>query len=155
MERPATLGIRPTAYVVWGALVFGVVTFAVVASFVGPELRRGSAQAPDVLAELSLAVAVAGVLASRLVPPRLRRPADRDPDAFAMSRNVVAAALCEGAALFGLVAWMLTGSAWGAVGAAIALAGLISCFPGEARWRWLTADAQARPGAGGPSRMIR
>ncbi len=156
MDRPSsTLGIRATAYVVWGSLLLGVVAFAGVAAFVGPGLRRGGGPAPDTLAHVALAVAVGGVLASRLVPLRLRRPSGLDPDAFATSRNIVAAALCEGPALLGLVAWMLTGSAAAVAAVALPLAGLVSCFPGDARWRWLTSDRQARPGAGGPSRMVR
>jgi len=156
MNRPPpALGFRTTAYVVWGSLLLGVLAFTVVAAFVGPGMRSRGAPAPDALAHVALAVAVGGVLASRLVPPRLRRPAGRDPDAFAMSRNIVAAALCEGPALFGLVAWMVTGGATALVAIAIALAGLVSCFPGDARWRWLTSDAEARPGAGGPPRMVR
>jgi hypothetical protein len=156
MDRPpAHLGIRTTAYVVWGSLLLGVVAFAAAAAVAGPGMRRGGVQAPEVIAGAALALAAAGALASRLLPPRLRRPADRDPDAFAMSRNIVAAGLCEGPALFGLVAWMLTDSPWAVVATAIAIAGLVACFPGDARWRWLAADAPARPGPGGPSRMVR
>ena len=97
-----------------------------------------------------------GLLGSRLVPARLRPPPGVDRDAFALTRNIVAAALCEGPGLFGTVAWMLTGSTWAVLAIAIAVAGLVACFPGETRWRTLVADAAPSRGTGGgPSRMVR
>ncbi len=157
MTTTPALGFRRTAYVIWGALLFGVLTFAAVAAFVGPGMRQqGSDVAPLFLADLSVALALVGVLASRIVPPRLGpRPGVDDPEALALTRNIVATSLCEGTALFGVIAWMLTGSERAVLGLAIAVAGILSSFPGDARWRSLVPAAPAQPGRSGPSRMVR
>ena len=152
MTTPMSVS-RRNAYIIWGALLLGVLSFAAVASIVAPGVRAGS-HAPDVLAEIAVALSVVCVVLSRVVPGRLRQPSGVDPEAFALSRNIVAAALCEGPSLFAIVAWMLTGRAWAAVGFAFAVAGLVACFPGDARWRSLVpAVGSARDAA--RSRLVR
>lgn len=148
------LGVRRTAYIIWGALFLGVLMFAAIAAFVGPGLRRGGSHGPYVLADVALAVAVVCLLASRLVPPRMKPPSGADPEAFALSRNIVAQALGEGAGLLGIIAWMLTGRELAFVAVAIAIAGMLACFPGDARWRTLVGGSGPRDRAG-PSRMVR
>jgi len=151
----STPDIRRVAYVIWGALLLGPLSFAGVVSLVGSGLRPPGRPAPWLLAELSLAFAFAAVIGSRVVP-RLMRPAPGvSPEQFALTRNVVALALCEGASLIGLVAWMLTGGEWAVVAAAMGVAGLIACFPGDARWRSLLPAEGGGGGRGGPQRMVR
>lgn len=150
-----TSDVRRTAYVIWGALLLGPLAFAVIASQVGPGLRAPGEQPLEILAQLSLAFAVASVLGSRVLPRLLRLQPGLPPEQVALTRNIIALALCEGAALFGLVAWMITGSEWGVVAAAMGIAGLVSCFPGDARWRSLLPPEPGRGGPAGPSRMVR
>lgn len=146
---PAPLPARPsprlTAWITWGALVFGVLAFAVVAALVGPGLRRGlTAPIPEVLPPAALGVAILLLVASRIVPGAL--PSGTPP----LARNIVATALGEAAALMGLVAWMLTGSAQALAAAGVGLAAMLACLPGDARWRVLggeTATGGAAPRA--------
>ncbi len=156
MTTTPALGFRRTAYVIWGALLFGVLTFAAVAAFVGPSFRQSGEPAPLFLADLSVALAVVGVLASRIVPSQMRpRPGAEDPDALAMSRNIVASGLCEGTGLFGVITWMLTGSERSVLAIAIAVAGILACFPSDSRWRSLVPATTGQRGPSGPSRMVR
>jgi len=149
------LAVRRTSYVIWAALLFGLVAFAAVASFVGPGFRSPDAPPIPLLAELSLGFAFVALTASRIVPRLLKPAPGIPPESFALTRNVVAMALCEGAALFALVVWMLTGREWAVVAAAMGFAGVISCYPGDARWRSLLPADPSRGGTGGPSRMVR
>ncbi len=150
-----TSDVRRNAYVIWGALLAGPLVFAVIASQVGPGLRDPEGPPLEILAHLSLAFAAASVLASRVLPRLLRLPPGLPPEQVALTRNVIALALCEGSALFGLVAWMVTGSEWALVAAAMGIAGIVSCFPGDARWRSLLPQEPGRGGPGGPPRMVR
>lgn len=151
----SALAVRRASYAIWGALLLGPLVFAIVALRVGPGLHRSGGAAPAILAELSLALALLAVLGSRLVPRLLRPAPGASPDQVALTRNVVALSLCEAAALLGLVAWMLTGGEWSVVAAAMGIAGVISCFPGDARWRSLLPADPGRGGPGGPPRMVR
>ena len=87
------------------------------------------------------------------------------PDQLALTRTVIAGALCEGPALFALVGLMVARDAslflpWG-----LSLAALLAHFPGAGRWERLGAGAtggEGGPGPGGPppsagppSRMVR
>ena len=155
--KPAP-SLRSVAYVIWGALVFGVLMFAAVAAFVGPGLREGmGSQPPGVLPIVALAVAAGLLAASRILPRALR--AGTPP----LTRNIVAVALGEAGALLGVVAWMLTGSGTALAAIGIGLAAMLSCFPGDARWRSLggmdraggagpSLDRSGGPGFGGPGR---
>ena len=147
--------VRRTAYVTWGALLVGPLVFAVIASQVGPTLRAPGEEPLAILAQLSLAFAFASVLGSRVLPRLLPLPPGLPPEQVALTRNIVALALCETSALFGLVAWMVTGSEWAVVAAAMGIAGVVSCFPGDARWRSLLPSEPGRGGPGGPPRMVR
>lgn len=149
-----TSAIRRNAYVIWGALLAGSIVFALVASQVGPLVAPGE-KPVAILAQLSLAFAFAAVLGSRVLPRLLRPSPGLSPEQVALTRNVVAGAMCEGAALFGIVASRVTGSAWAMIAFAMGFAGLVSCFPGEARWRSLLPGAPPDGRPAGPSRMVR
>jgi hypothetical protein len=159
---PAPLAARPsprlTAWITWGALIFGVLAFSAVAAFVGPGLRRGMpSPLPDVVPLAALGLSILLLVASRLVPGAL--PAGTPP----LTRNIVALAIGEAGALAGLVAWMLTGSGQALAAAGVGLAAMLACFPGDARWRLLggetatggagaTADRSGGPGFGAGGR---
>ncbi len=138
---------RRTGVIVWCAIAGGLTTFAVVATVVGPRTQN---QESAFIARIAVAMAVLLVASSRVVPRRVQAR-DLTPGSVAMTRTIIAAALCEGAGLFGCIAWILTGSTWAPVAVAIALAGLLLALPTEARWRELGGQA----GGAAPSRPNR
>lgn len=128
--------LRLTAYVIWGALVVGVLLFAAVAAFVGPGLRRGISPLPEALPLGALVLSIVLLAASRFVPGAMRG-ARTTP----LARNIVALGLGEAGALLGVVAWMLTGSGYALAAVGIGLAAMLACFPGDARWRVLGGES--------------
>ncbi len=152
---------RRIAVVIWACLVGGVVIFSGVALLVpaggsmGPELA-------SVLLLATLAVAALSVALSFWIPRRIRPGgAVVAPDQLALSRSVVAEALCEGPALFAMVGFMVTRDASLLLPYAVSLAALLAHFPGAARWERLRAVGQGGapggPGGAGdrPARMVR
>lgn len=146
---------RRAAYVIWGALLLGLLVFAAIASYLAPGFRSRGQPSPALLAQIALAFAFSAVLGSRVLPRLMRPSPGVAREQFALTRNIVALALCESAALVGLVAWILTGGEWALVAAAMGIAGVIACFPGDARWRSLLPGEPGRGGANGPTRMVR
>jgi hypothetical protein len=97
---------------------------------------------------LAVGTSVLGIVLSRLLPPRIGVPQARGGrDALAMTRSLVGWALCEGVAIFPLVAHLLQpdGRLLG-VFAVDALA-LVLLFPTPDHWAELAA--QPEPGAPG------
>ena len=161
MPQPS---LRRTAVVIWGALLGGVAVFSAVALAVplgrpmDPELA-----APLLLAALGTAVLSVGL--SFWLPRRIRPAgAVATPDQLALTRTVIASALCEGPALFALVGLMITRDASLFLPYALSLGALLAHVPGAGRWQRLGAgaagEAGPRPGgpgtgAGPPNRMVR
>jgi hypothetical protein len=150
---------RRIAVVIWAGLVGGVVVFSGVALLVpmggsmGPELASA-------LLAVTLAVAAISVALSFWIPRRMRPGgAVVTPDQLAMSRSVVAGALCEGPALFAVLGVMLTRDASLLLPYALSLVALLAHFPGAARWERLrSGGGPGGPGAAGgrpPARMVR
>ena len=71
----------------------------------------------------------------------------------AFSRLLVAWAILEGAAMFPLVAYLVTGDPFLFLLVAVVIAANASLFPSEARWASLAA--QPLPSAAGKGRMVR
>lgn len=146
-SRPPALPSRRTAVIIWGALLAGVIGFSVVAAVAGPNVRRGATGEGlgQVLGAVAACMALTCLVVSIALPPRLRRfPAGTPPDGVALTRTIVASALNEGAALFAVVAWMVTGSPWPLAALAVSLAGLLLAFPSQGRWARLGGSV---PGA--------
>ncbi len=154
---------RRIAVVIWTALLGGVVIFSGVALLVpmgrplGPELA-------SVLLLVTLAVAALSVALSFWIPRRIRPGgAVVTGDQLALSRTVIAAALCEGPTLFAVVGLVLTRDASLLLPYAVSLIALLSHFPGSARWERLRAGGRDdAPGGGSgtaggrpPPRMVR
>ena len=154
---------RRIAVVIWAALFGGVVIFSGVALLVpmgrplGPELA-------SVLLLATLAVAAISVAFSFWIPRRIRPGgAVVTGDQLALTRTVIASALCEGPALFAVVGLMLTRDASLLLPYAVSLVALLAHFPGSARWERLRAGGRddapggGSGGAGGrpPARMVR
>lgn len=141
--------LRRTAVVVWGVLAGGVVLFAAVATRM-PPARAGGERLAAVLLPAVAGVAVVFVLLSWILPGRIRPGGPvSTPDQLALSRSVVACALCEGPALFAVVGLMLTRAPAMLLPFALAAGALLAHYPGRGRWERLGADA--RP-PGGPDR---
>jgi hypothetical protein len=89
---------------------------------------------------LTAAVSVVAIAASRLLPPKLG-PFHAGAEATAFTRLLVAWALCEAAALFPMVAWIVAGDLRliGVFG--VDVLALVLLFPSDHRW------ASLRPGA--------
>lgn len=154
---------RRIAVVIWAALLGGVLIFSGVALLVpmgrplGPELA-------SVLLLVTLAVAVLSVALSFWMPRRIRPGgAVVTGDQLALTRSVIAAALCEGPTLFAVVGLLLTHDASLLLPYAVSLIALLAHFPGSARWERLRAGGRDdAPGGGSgaaggrrPSRMVR
>jgi hypothetical protein len=128
---------RTAARLVWGSTLVIPVSFAAVASSFRweggqPESRSG-------FFWISVLVSALCVALARVLPPRIRQvPAGREATAFI--RLVVAWALCEGAALLPLVAWMLTDDPRLLAVCAVDLLALVMLYPSAARWASLVPD---------------
>lgn len=154
--RPMPPPTRRTGLVVWGALLAGLVLFAGVAGYVGPNVQRRGAAEVERLGEIFLYLAggmsALMLLLSFVIPARVRTAPQAGPDALAMSRTIVASAANEGPALFCIVAWMTTGNPWLAAPFALSILGLLLAFPSEARWARLGG---APPPGASRNRMVR
>ncbi len=162
MPQPS---LRRVAVVIWIALVGGVVVFSMVALAV-PVGRPVGPELASVLLLVTLAMAVLSVGFSFWIPRRIRPGgAVATPDQLALTRSVVAGALCEGPALFALVGLMVARDASMLLPYAVSLFALLVHFPGAARWRRLgAATGDGAPGGppgpgavggGTPNRMVR
>jgi hypothetical protein len=134
MTSPRLTGVsvtRRAANYVWLTLL--VVPFAFLAVVLGlPRARPGPELVP-VFFWISIVASVLGVALSRWLPPRLA--AERaGPDATAFLRLIVAWALCEGAAVLPLVAFVITGDTRLVGVFALDMLALVLLFPSDARW---------------------
>jgi hypothetical protein len=160
------------ATIVWAALVAGVTAFLAIAAYLvlgvrsGPIVPLDPAVAPLLLGA-SAAVSLVTVAVSWLWAVRMRVVAPRGdasrparaapyppgPEADAVTRLVVAGALCEGGALLALVAFLATADAVALAPFAVSYLALLAHFPGDRHWAQLVGTPQ---GAGaGSNRMIR
>lgn len=148
---------RVVATIVWASLLAGPTIFLGIALFLVVGVRGGaglgSAVADPALIGVSLALSVATVALSWLwaVRMRLARPAQGGvprrgaaaglppgPEADAVSRLVVACALCEGGALAAVVVFLLTGNPLALAPYALSWLALAAHFPGDRHWAQLT-----------------
>ncbi|ACL63937.1 conserved hypothetical protein [Anaeromyxobacter dehalogenans 2CP-1] len=140
---------RRNAVIIWRALAAAPVLFLAVA-FAFP---LAGESAPDIAQPLLLVLTVAvgvEVAVSWLWAVRMRPAATPTGPALtrerlALTRLIVATALCEGAALFAVVVFMVTRDTRALPPWAIAFAALVSHFPGDRHWARLSRE----PGAAG------
>ena len=142
------------ALAVWTGMLLTPLFFAGVAlaTPARPEMR-----APELAAMflwMAAAVAGLGIVMSRVLPRRIGpRGEGASREATAFVRLLAAWAILEGAALFPLVAYLITGNPLLFLVAACAIAAHVSLFPGEQRWASLAA--QPLPSGGPKGRMVR
>ena len=137
---------RGAATAAWGSMVVLPFFFMAVADSARWGAVRAETTTP--LFWLTVAVSAVAIAASRLLPPRLG-PFHAGAEATAFTRLLVAWALCEAAALFPMVAWIVAGDLRliGVLG--IDVLALVLLFPSDHRW------ASLRPGAAPSARRSR
>lgn len=154
---PSFGNLRRTAAVAWWSMVllpfaFMVLVFGFAAEYpVQPQLR-----------ELLFWIAIAGsafqIALSRVLPGRLA-PRAPGPDAVAFARLLVAWALCESAALFPLVAYLVTGDPRLVGVFGVDLLALVLLYPSDGRWESAAPAVDRGPPAAAVSaakrRMVR
>jgi drug/metabolite transporter (DMT)-like permease len=143
---------RRVAVVVWAGMVSTPVLFAAAAFTAAPPREMRSPELAGMFFWMAAAVVGLGIALSRLLPSRIRQRGPGPRDAVAFTRLVVGWAILEGAAIFPLVAQLVTGDPFLYLLFAVALAALVGLFPSEARW----ASHAVQPiETGGPDRMVR
>jgi hypothetical protein len=162
---------RRTATILWAAVLVGPTAFLGVALYVVFGLREGAglgtALPEPALLGVSSAISVITVALSWLWAVRMRvrapppgapapaRPAPYPPgpEADAVTRLIVACALCESGALASVIVFLVTGSLLALASYALSWFALAAHFPGERHWSRLVGTPL---GAGaGSNRMIR
>jgi hypothetical protein len=138
---------RRIGTIVWAALVAGALAFFAATLYV---TMPGDAGLVPVMLPVAAGLAVVDVAASWLWAVRMRVPAPPggpapSPDAAALTRLIVASALCEGAALFALVAFLVTRDAVMLAPFGVSLVALLAHFPGDRHWARLVGSPAAAP----------
>jgi hypothetical protein len=125
---------RRAATLVWGSML--VVPFFFMALADASRQGGGRREATALLFWLTVGTSAALIALSRALPARLG-PFRAGSAATAFSRLVVAWSLCEAAALFPLVAWIVTGDPRliGVFG--VDLLALVLLYPSDPRWQSL------------------
>lgn len=147
---------RLVATIVWAALLGGATMFLGVALYLVFGLRGGAGVAAPLDAEpvfigASLVLSVVTVALSWRFAVRLALPGARGgvalrgggaippgPEADALTRLLVACALCEGGALAAICVFLLTGNALALAPYALSWLALAAHFPGDRHWAQLT-----------------
>ncbi len=146
-----------TLRIIWGALIQGVVIFAVIALVVRRDKGIVAANAFDmsnVLVPFGLGLAALQLVLSFVVPPFIAKAAlsklgrdakgakaepgweewpPRAPVFWPVFQTsfIIRAALLEGAGFFNLIAYLITGSAVSITASAVIIASLLALFPNE------------------------
>ncbi len=145
---------RSVAVAVWAGMLLTPLFFAGVTLAIRPRPDMRAPELGGMFLWMATAVAGLGIVMSRVLPPRIGpRGQGASRDATAFVRLLVAWAILEGAALFPLVAFLITGEALLFVAVAGVVAAHVSLFPGPDRWRSLAA--QPLPSHGGDGRKVR
>jgi hypothetical protein len=149
--RRASIAPREVAVLIWAAHL------ALLAIFLGVVLalppRHDASISPELLLALALATSVLGIACSRLLPPRIgTRQAGGRREVVALTRLIIAWSLCEGVAIFPLVAFLLVRDARLLAVLAVDVVALLSLFPSVERWAALSVGTVTPPP---PTRMVR
>jgi hypothetical protein len=150
----AVVPSRRVAVIIWSALVGGLLLFAAVATYVGPQFWRQANPVAPLLAAFAVGLACLELVLSLVLPKRLTaRVVQAAPGTRALQQTIIASALNEGAGLFGVVTWLLGGLPLSLVAITIALVGLLLAFPSARRWEAMGGAPPAS--AARPNRLVR
>jgi len=145
---------RRVAVAVWAGMLVTPLLFALVTLARPPSPDIRSPELSGMFLWMAAAVAGLGIVMSRALPRRIGPRGDgASRNTMALARLLVAWGILEGAALFPLVAYLVTGSPLLFLVALAVLAAHLSLFPTEERWASLAA--QPLPSRGGKGRMVR
>lgn len=122
------LPTRSTQIIIWLVMLISIGMYYVVAKVAQPQ----GAQENPILVRVLLVMAAALVVGSFVAKSRFAAGAATAANAARIQqlRLIVALALCEAAALFGLVVWFVTGWQYFWVFLALGAAGQLLHFPG-------------------------
>jgi hypothetical protein len=148
---PSAVTPRRVAVVVWAAMLLVPFAFLALTSAL-PPARAGAKEMRDLLFWLVAGISALAIVLSRALPRRIGPRTGADGrDLVAFTRLVIAWSLCEAAALFPLVARMLTEDARLLAFFALNVLALATLFPSEGRWAALAAPG----GPGSSGRLVR
>ncbi len=153
---PSFGNLRRAASLAWWAMVVLPFAFLAVVLGFGDVVPRGEGL-QDTFFWIAIASSLLQVGLSRVLPAHLS-PRAPGPDGVAFARMLVAWALCESAALFPLVAFLVTGDPRLVGLFAVDLFALVLLYPGDAIWERLApvpASSGVETGAGAARRMVR
>ncbi len=136
---------RQVAALVWGGMAATPILFAGVTAVAAPPRDMRSPEMSGLFLWMSAAMVGIGLAMARLLPPRIRARHQGSREAVAFVRLAVAWAVLEGAAMFPLVAELVTGSPLLYLPAAVALGALATLYPSPSRW---SAAGLTPPGEG-------
>ncbi len=142
VTRTAT---RRTVLIIWCVLIGGALGLTVVAAVAGPGIWSRVGDRGNPAAWVIFVMALACLLASRLLPRRVTPPAGTG-ESIAVARSTIAAALNGGVALLAPLAWMVSGNPIALAALAISIVGLLLAMPSEPRWQKLTRALEATSG---------
>jgi hypothetical protein len=121
--------------------------FAGVTAVAAPPRDMRSPEMSGLFLWMSAAVVGIGLAVARVVPPRIGARHQGSREALAFVRLAVTWGVLEGAAMFPLVANLVTGSPLLYVPGAVALLALAGLYPSEARWSGQAVPAPSGSGA--------
>jgi hypothetical protein len=131
------------ALVVWVSMVVMLLLFLAVVTTLATPAWAAFAVPPDPVLAVAAAVSAAGVVASRLLPPRVAPRDGGRGEITALTRLIVGWSLCEGVALFPLLAYLVTRDVRLLPVFAAGAAALVAYFPTRARWERLSRTTVA------------
>jgi hypothetical protein len=140
------MATRRTALTIWYVFVGGVLVLTVVGTAVGPRIWSRVSDARNVVPWVVFGMALGCLVASKILPSRIKPVPGATPDSIAVGRSVVATALNGAIALQAPLAWMISGKVLALVALAISLVGLLLAFPSERRWQKLCQAVVASGG---------
>jgi len=144
---------RRVAVAVWVGILLTTLLFAGVTLGKPARTELRSPELAGLFLWVAGVVGCLGIVMSRVLPRRIGPRAETaSRGATALARLLVAWAILEGAALFPLVAFLITGEALLFLVAAAVLAAHVSLFPTEGRWA--TLAAQPLPSRGGKGSLV-
>ena len=140
-----------TLRIILGAILAGMLAFGVVAVVIGRQADDTTLATPllVVLVVLSLGAVPTFVIARAVLRNRVRHSYEQRPPTedqigklvpILMTLTIIGAAMAEGIGLFGLVIYLITGTAWALVAPVVAALAILLQFPSRDKLNRFVAD---------------